>query len=186
MILLFISLYICMCLGTCTKVKEDIRCSLLSHSTLFPWDRVVSEHGDLLADGLCSPQHWGHRCPWPHLTLYVGARDIRKFPMLVRPACSLTKSSLQSLFWFSSIKSVGGGDIFFSFVISSVILILQSKAVELTWILLFYCSNTEVSKSISVGCGHLGVAHGLAGYGSQLCAAGLPGDWKFDGTYGFW
>lgn len=33
--------------------------------------------------------------------------------MLVQPAHSLTKSSLQSLFGFSSIKSVGGGRYFF-------------------------------------------------------------------------
>lgn len=46
---------------------------------------------------------------------------------------------------------------------------------ELTWILPFYCSNTVVSKPISLGCGHLGVARGLAGYRLQLCAAGLPG-----------
>lgn len=98
-----------MCLGTCTKVKEDIRCSPLSRSTLFPWDRVVSEHGDLLADGLCPPQHWGHRCPWPHLTLYVGDRDIGRFPML----CSQHAHSLSHLFShcfdFLLLNLLGGG-----------------------------------------------------------------------------
>lgn len=92
--------------------------------------------------------------------------------MLVRPACLLSHF-FRHCFDFL-LLSLLGGTFFFSFVISSVPLILQPQAMELTWILPFYCSNTEVSKPVSLGCGHLGVACGLAGCRLQLCAAGLP------------